>query len=267
MKRKNKKNEKGNFSDGLNVLIVQGTAITTYASGMVHREGQDEVDNMFETHKDFQNWKMDVRDFFLKYKLYDEYDFFSEGDSVPLLTGGIEYSYIDSHESQELLKNIREETKEKLKFLRESRKRGEQGDERNEDEGRLKSIHLITTQLPPKKIIFLVFDEWYRFPIRFCVKNKEGGETAIKILYNIAYIADVPESKVSYDKRLSDNINNGLFKKKSVSDFMKTNKKKKPTLVVKSGGLLVLKNEVPVKTGIVKNVVPTQDQSLYRDKT
>jgi len=267
MKRKNEKNEKGYLSDGLSALIKRGTDITLYASsGVVHRRDQDEVDNMHETFKDFHTWKMDTRDFFLKYNFEDEANFFFEGDSVPVLKGGIEYSYIDSPESQELLKNIREEAKEKLKFLREFKKEvpnGRQfGDQRN-----LRSIHLVTTTLLPKEgTIFLVFDESYQTPIRFLVKNKEGEESTIKKLYRIAYIVDVKESQVPYTERLADNINNGLFKKHRGSDYMRTNKiGKKPTLVKKVGNFLVLNNEILIKTQLVKEV-PLQYQSLYKNR-
>lgn len=133
----------------------------------------------------------------------------------------------------------------------------------------LKSIYLITERLeesPPT--IFLVLDEYFEMPIRCAIKNKMGEPTYIKKLYNIAYFVDAPDKKVNYNKNIANNINNGLFRKRSVEKYMKTNKFKKPTLVQKSeNGTLVLKNEIPVKTGLIKNDVPLQHQSLYLDKT
>lgn len=133
----------------------------------------------------------------------------------------------------------------------------------------LKSIHLLTHSLEPSSVIFLVLDERFEIPIRCTVKNKRGEPAYIKKLYDIAYFVDAPNKKVSYNKILADNINNGLFRKRPIAKYMKTNKLKKPTLVKKSeeDKLLVLKNEVPVKTGLIKHSVPLQHQSLYIDKT
>ena len=132
---------------------------------------------------------------------------------------------------------------------------------------RLKSIHLVTYSLEPKDVIFLVLDEQYTMPIRFAVKNKEGHPTYIKKLYDIAYTVNAPGKKVDYDKRVADCINNGLFRKKQVKKYMRTNRLEKPTLVQKSkDNTLVLKNEIPVYTILVKNI-PSQYQSLYIDKT
>lgn len=129
------------------------------------------------------------------------------------------------------------------------------------------SIHLITPSIVIGDTIFLVIDERFESPIRFIAKKSDGSETTIKKLHNIAYIVNARGKKVEYDKRLADNINNGLFKNKRIAEYMKTNKLKKPTLVQKSEtGILVLKNEITVKTMLV-NAVPTQYQSLYIDKT
>jgi len=138
----------------------------------------------------------------------------------------------------------------------------------SQDKKSLKSIHLIANSLGLTGAIFLVLDELFEMPIRFTVKNKDGYSTYIKKLYDIAYFVDAPNKKVDYDRNIADGINNGLFKKRLVMKYMKTNKFKKPTLVQKSeNGTLVLKNEIPVKTGLVKNDVPLQYQSLYIDKT
>ncbi len=140
---------------------------------------------------------------------------------------------------------------------------------KQKDKNFLKSIHLVTNSLEPKSVIFLVLDEQFEMPVRCAVNNKKGTSTYIKKLYDIAYAWDVPNKKVGYDKSLADNINNGLFKKGRVAKYMRTNKLKKPTLVKKSedGKSLVLKNDVPVKTGLVKHDVPIQHQSLYVEKT
>lgn len=132
----------------------------------------------------------------------------------------------------------------------------------------LKSLHLLTRSLEPEDVIFLVVDEHYSIPIRFLVKNKYGQPTYIKKLYDIAYMVNVPNKKVPYTKRAADGINNGLFKKKSLKKYMLTNKLKKPTLVQKSedGKLLVLKNDIEIRTGKIEHV-PTQHKSFYIDKT
>jgi hypothetical protein len=131
-----------------------------------------------------------------------------------------------------------------------------------------KSIHLISTSLEPQDAVWLVFEERFEIPIRFAVKNSKGEPSAIKKLYDIAYFVDVPYKKVFYNKSTADGINNGLFRKRQVAKYMKTNKLEKPTLVQKSEkGTLVLKNEIPIKTALVKNDVPIQYQSLYIDKT
>ena len=77
-----------------------------------------------------------------------------------------------------------------------------------------------------------------------------------------------PKKKVDYDKGVADSINNGIFRKQQVAYYLRTNKLDKPTLVQKSeNGTLVLKNEIPIKTALIKNEVPSQHQSLYIDKT
>ncbi|MEK7576146.1 MAG: hypothetical protein AAB482_00455 [Patescibacteria group bacterium] len=132
----------------------------------------------------------------------------------------------------------------------------------------LQSIHLITNSLEPKDTIFLVLDEQFQMPVRFEVENNKGSISSIKKLYDIAYFVDAPNRKVIYSKKSADGINNGLFKKSQVKIYLKTNKLVKPTLVMKaSNNTLVLKNEIPVLGGLLKNIVPTQHQSLYIDKT
>lgn len=130
----------------------------------------------------------------------------------------------------------------------------------------LKSLHLITASLEPTTTIFLVLDKQFNLPIRCAMRGKDGHPSYMKKLYDIAYLTNAPGKKVLYDKNIADNINNGLFKMVRVAKYMTTNHFKKPTLVEKSEGILVLKNEVEIKTDLVKNI-PTQYQSLYTDKT
>lgn len=139
---------------------------------------------------------------------------------------------------------------------------------KGEAKNQLKSIHLITNSLEPTSVIFLVLDEQFNKPIRCAVKNNKNEETYIKKLYNIAYIVNAPNKKVIYNKSLADSINNGLFRKRPIAKYMRTNKFTKPTLVQKSEdkALLVLKNEILIKTDLIKNI-PSQFQSLYIDKT
>lgn len=137
-----------------------------------------------------------------------------------------------------------------------------------EKKGGLRSIHLITEGVAPKDKIFLVFNEEYSMPFRFDIKNYEGGDTYIKKLHNIAYFVDAPGKKVDYDENLAKNINNGLFRRRPIRDYMKTNKFKKPTLVQKKedGKSLVLKGTIPVETILIKNI-PRQHRFRYTDKT
>jgi hypothetical protein len=145
-------------------------------------------------------------------------------------------------------------------------------EEKNEfphNKNSIQSMHLITDSLDPKDTIFIVLDQRFEMPIRCKVNNdKKGTTTYIKKLYNIAYYCDAPGKKVNYDKNLADNINNTLFKKRQIENYMKTHNFTKPTLVQKSENKkdLVLKNEIPIKPMLIKNV-PTEHQSLYINKT
>lgn len=141
---------------------------------------------------------------------------------------------------------------------------------RAQDKNCLKSIHLITDCFEPSSVIFLVLDERFEMPIRCATHNNMGQIAYIKRLYDIAYsYGNAPGKRVNYNGNLAGDINNGLFKRRRVAEYMKTNKFRKPTLVQKSenGEYLVLKNEILVKTGLVKHNVPLQYQSLYIDKT
>ncbi|MFZ2187284.1 MAG: hypothetical protein WAV46_01495 [Candidatus Moraniibacteriota bacterium] len=135
-------------------------------------------------------------------------------------------------------------------------------------EKELKSLSLVAETLQPNDVIFLVYDGRYESPIRFEVKNAKGEDTYIKKLHSIAYIVNAPGTRVDFDKNLQDCINNGLFKRSRLKEYMKTNGLRKPTLIQKSKqeNILVLKNEIPVKVELVKNI-PSQYRSLYIDKT
>jgi len=231
----------------------------------VYWDDSDHLDKIF---KDYNLWRQRIKDFLIQSKIISNLSgYFFEADSVPKIKGGI-YDNINSPKSQELLKNIRIEISKKLEKLRELRKELEQETNlQTQGERQLKSMHLITDSLEPKSVIFLVLDGQFQMPIRFAVKNNGGDPTSIKKLYNIAYFVDAPNKMVAYDKNTANGINNGLFKRKAVKEYM-TNKSKSPTLVQKSKEeTLVLKNDIVVKVGLIKNDVPTQYQSLYIDKT
>ena len=130
----------------------------------------------------------------------------------------------------------------------------------------LESIDLLTEKLALANRLFLVLDRHFESPVR-CNTTASAGTTYIGDLYKIAYIANVPGTRVSYDKNIADSINNKLFQRPQVAAYMKTHGLKKPTLVIKAGNLLVLKNEVQVKTGLIHQAVPQEFRSFYIDKT
>lgn len=138
----------------------------------------------------------------------------------------------------------------------------------NKNEPHLKSITLVTESLEPKEVIFVVMDEHFDIPIRCKVNNHKRHPAYIKKLYDLSYTANAPGKRVPYNKNLSDSINNGLFRLRQIENYMKTNNLSKPTLVKKSGDgkILVLKNEITMKTTLIKNLQP-QYQYLYIDKT
>lgn len=129
-----------------------------------------------------------------------------------------------------------------------------------------KSLHLITESVAALNTIWLVLDERYNRPIRFSVNNNKGKETYIKKLYNISYFINAPRTRVDYDEVLANSINNSLFKVKQIADYIKSNNLDKPTIVKKSGDILVLRSETPVYTILIKNV-PQQYRNIYTDKT
>ncbi|MDO8604585.1 MAG: hypothetical protein Q7K40_04315 [bacterium] len=103
------------FSD----LILEGINITRQAQeGDAIYAEKNILDEVFSR---YQIWKSDIKDFLTMAKR-DNIEFykFYEADSVPNLKGGIEYSNIQSEESQTLLKNIRTETSKHLNLLKEA---------------------------------------------------------------------------------------------------------------------------------------------------
>lgn len=130
-----------------------------------------------------------------------------------------------------------------------------------------KSIHLVSQSIVANDTIFFVINEQWQMPIRFLAKNTSGDDSAIKKLHNIAYIVNAPGKSVAYERRLADNINNGIFRNAQISDYMTANKLDKPTLVRKSDkNTFVLKNETMVLTFTIQQV-PPQFRPQYIDKT
>lgn len=133
----------------------------------------------------------------------------------------------------------------------------------------LRSIHLVSNSLNPASVIFLVLDGHYEMPYRCSVRNNAGKDTYTKKLFDIAYFGDAPGKMVAYNERLSDDINNALFRRRPIKQYLTTNKiPKSPTIVKKSedGKSLVLTHEVDVNAQLVKQI-PTQHQNKYTDKT
>lgn len=102
----------------LEKLINRGVDITHGSQEGDILYSENPVDSMHQVFSDYQIWKDDVRLFFIRNGLDNEASVFFEADDVPLLKGGLAYSFIQSEQSQTLLKNIRKETKIKLDFLR-----------------------------------------------------------------------------------------------------------------------------------------------------
>lgn len=156
---------------------------------------------------------------------------------------------------------------EKLTDTKNPTEYSSNGNQKDGNAPKLKSIHLVSNSLEPASVIFLVLDGSFGNPIRCEVKNDEGKPTYMKKFYNVAYFVDAPGKRVPYDKTLANSINNDLFKKPRVAQHMKANRLQKPTLVQKSAdNTLILTGEVLVKTELVKNI-PQEFQSQYIDKT
>lgn len=99
-------------------LISQGVDITLKSQDGDIPYGENPVDNMHEVFSQYHLWKIAAHDFFWNNNFKVEAAYFFEADSVPMLKGGLAYSYIQSDKSQQLLRNIRREAKTKLEFLR-----------------------------------------------------------------------------------------------------------------------------------------------------
>ena len=138
------------------------------------------------------------------------------------------------------------------------------------DAKHLKSIQLISEKFDPDRNVFLVLDEHYDLPHIRCATFKNGKPTYIKMLYDLSYSwGNAPNKGVSYDPYLADNINNGLFKRRAIKKYLRTNGiSKTPTLVKKSesSNLLVRTGEVIVETKLVKEI-PSHYQQRFIDKT
>ena len=110
-----KKNK--SFTLRLKELIVEGINIL--------RQTKNLVDSLANVHRRYILWVGEMKDFLNNEELVKKIDIsrFYEADSVPdIFPGGIEYSNIESENFQELLKNIRFETHQKLDHLREIQK-------------------------------------------------------------------------------------------------------------------------------------------------
>ncbi|AKM77756.1 MAG: hypothetical protein UX49_C0016G0026 [Candidatus Wolfebacteria bacterium GW2011_GWC2_46_275] len=119
---KAKKKKNLSKEEQLDELLKRGIHISYDAQEEDILSAEDPADMLGKVFNDYHLWKMDARDFFLKYNYENEENFFFEADDVPMMKGGIAYSYADSPESQSLLKKIRKETKDKLVFLRNFKK-------------------------------------------------------------------------------------------------------------------------------------------------
>jgi len=165
------------------------------------------------------------------------------------------------HLHDDILEKLDEET-----ILIESSHKNE--DENKKKNNYPKTIYLVTKSIILDSVIFFVIDEHFNIPERFSIVNKKGGPTCITKLHNIAYpAASAPNKKVEYSKQLADGINNGLFKRKKIKEYIKTNKLNKPTLVKKSsdGKILVLNNDTQIEDITIQKV-PSQFRYLYIDK-
>lgn len=252
--------------DELNILEMEGINITkrSQKDDCIFDKDYNDKTHLEKVCRDYNLWCEKIKDLIKEYQIdSDLTGFFFESDTVPKLIGLYQFR-IDKEKSRKLLENIQSETKKKLEYLRKLKSELTVKLKRNS----LKSIHLISESVVAKDKIFLVLDRHFETPIRFRTKNNKGADTAIKELHNIAYSVNAPGKKVDYNERIADNINNGLFKKKLITKYMKTNKLEKPTLVKKSEDeILVLGGEVLIKIGLIKYDVPSELQYLYIDKT
>lgn len=108
------------FTLKLGELIVEGINISRQAKNLIY-----DFDSLVDVHRRYILWIDDIKESLNKKEIVKKIDIsrFYEADSIPdIFPGGIEYSNIESKESQELLKNIKSETNRKLDYLREIKK-------------------------------------------------------------------------------------------------------------------------------------------------
>ena len=252
----------------LNDLIQRGKKLRERL-GVIIKSPLPNLDHFFK--QDYVAWNEDCYKFFKTNKPENQYLFLTDDprkiknrqDFITVIGNG---SYAinvgptnDKAEALDLFKHLNLQLQELKKY--------EEEHIRKQLVDKLQSIDLVTSSVAVGSVIFMVLDERFNYPIRFATVNRQNKDTAIKKLHDIAYIKNVPGKKVTYEKKLADNINNGLFRKTEVAKYIKTNGFRKPTLVNKSrDGLLVLKSEIPIKTMLL-NQVPSQRQSLHEDIT
>jgi len=103
-------------------LVLEGVNISRIAHprDALYESDPDFLDALF---KRYVIWRHEIRIWAGQEYIGRKIDpsVFFEGDSVGNFKAGIEYGDIRSKESQELIKNIRNETKEKLKVLRKAK--------------------------------------------------------------------------------------------------------------------------------------------------
>lgn len=110
-----KKSTKDNKENSIEHLIISGINITRRADkSVIHHT--DELDVLF---KSYIFWLNDTKSFFQKNKIKNDLiAIFYEGDNVPKFKSGAEYGDINSNKSQKLIDDIRDETKNKLEYLK-----------------------------------------------------------------------------------------------------------------------------------------------------
>lgn len=141
-----------------------------------------------------------------------------------------------------------------------------QGVNSTQDIETLKSIQLLGDRFDPTNSIYLILDGNFDTPISFFAVNREKQPTAIKQLYNLTRSVNAPESIVSNKGDVIKNINNGLFRNKQVSEYMKLKNFTKPTLVNKSkDGKFVVLNKGKVSVTMIRLPdIPLKYQDDYK---
>lgn len=174
-----KMNSKAEIKEILQKLIDRGVRITVNAEPGNIRYADDPVTDMHDAFSEYHLWKHDVRMFFLKYGDEKSASYFFEGDNVPFLKGGIEYSYIDSDKSQTLLKNIRETTSERLKYLRDIDVQNLKLPTKEERKNMVESLFVVQPE-KDERIIKVIVNEDYLHPVKVNA-NKRTWTDLLKI--------------------------------------------------------------------------------------